>query len=83
MSSIVSNQYIYSESVKFKDSLGREDRIKGIDVTAPPSLPKHFSVYTGHRCDVIVGSSSDESEDELDTARVGDSGDIGDGGGSS
>ena len=56
----------FRHSVKFKGSLGREDFMRGIDITAPPTLPKHFAVRKGCRDDIEAGSNSDDSDAESD-----------------
>ena len=55
----------------FKERPVGKNKIKGIDITAPPSLPKHFSIMMGCSKYVYIGSDS-ESEDELNTAMQGD-----------
>ena len=53
--------------------------MKGIDVTGPPALPKHFHVKKGCMGDIYVGSedesedeSEDDEEDELNNGRMDD-----------
>ena len=68
--------------MNFKSSEGREGKIKGIDITAPPSLPRHFVVRKGCRGDIYLGDSDDgDSQDDgdedkenavLDTGMMGD-----------
>ena len=40
--------------------------MKGIDITAQPSLPKHFAVRKGCRIDIEAGSDSEDSDAESD-----------------
>ena len=48
--------------------------MKGIDLSAPPTLPKHFFVSKGCSGDVYVGSDSEEEKDnsELNNAMIAD-----------
>ena len=69
--------------MNFKSSKGREGKIKGVDITAPPSLPRHFAVKKGCRGDIYLGSSDDDDTDDVDDDKenaVLDTGFLGDGG---
>ena len=71
------DQYIFfSKSVVFRDRWGGDDIMQGIDVTGPPSLPKHFIVKKGCMGDILVGSDSeddeDEEENEMNKGMIGD-----------
>ena len=67
---------IFRNSVIFQTNSEREDTIKGIDITGPPSLPRPFLVREGGEGDIIVDSEDEkgdeESADELNTARIED-----------
>ena len=69
-------KFFISKSVKFKSSLGREKMMRGIDITAPPSLPRHFAVRKGGRKHVFIGVEMEESDDDHNKAIVGGDGDI-------
>ena len=70
----------FRESVTWMDDAG-EEYMKGIDITGPPSLPKHFKVKRGGRGDIIVvtDESDDSDNDEMNQGMIGDgAGDNGD-----
>ena len=55
--------------------------MKGVDITAPPSLPRHFVVRKGCRGDIYLGESDDDDDHDgeedkdnpvLDTGMMGD-----------
>jgi len=65
--------------VRFKSSEGSEGKMKGVDITAPPSLPRHYVVKKGCRGDIYLGESDDDDEGDedqenpvLDTGMIGD-----------
>ena len=65
------NILIPSKSVVFRERWGKNELMKGIDVTGPPSLPRHFVVKKGCMEDVDVGSDSEEDEDENSELNTG------------
>ena len=56
----------YSKSVTYKNSEGRGDKMKGLDIFAPPSLPRHFGVKKGCRSDIYFGEELESDEDDGD-----------------
>jgi len=65
------------QSVKFIESRGGGDNIKGLDVTGPPSKPMYFLLNTADMSDIIINSdSSDTEENELNIATIVDPDDV-------
>ena len=65
--------------MNFKSGEGSEGKIKGLDITGPPSLPRHFTLIKGCRGDIYMGESDDDDEGDedkenpvLDTGMLGD-----------
>ena len=65
----------FRESVVFKDTDAGDEYMKGIDVTGPPSLPKHFRVKRGGMANVLVGSDTEnDDDDEMNNGMVEEAG---------
>ena len=65
--------YDHSESVVYHTSEGREHKMKGLDITLPPALPKHFAIKKGCREHVYLGGDiEDEPNDPLNTGMMGE-----------
>ena len=43
------------------------DRMKGLDITAPPSLPRHYMVRKGGRGGVYEGGDSEDEEEDINS----------------
>ena len=59
----------------FKDDGMSRDYLKGLDITGPPTIPRHFIVRKGGVGDVIVASDSEDEAEDLNRARVNESSD--------
>ena len=67
----------FRQSVKFIESRGGGDNIKGLDVTGPPSKPMYFLLNTAGTSDIIINSdNSDTEENELNIATIEDPDDV-------
>jgi len=76
---IANNSDQQFRSVRFKSSEGSEGKMKGVNITVPPSLPRHYVVKKGCRGDIYLGESDDYDEGDedkenlvLDTGMIGD-----------
>ena len=65
----------HRESVIFKSSEGRSGKMKGLDISGPPSLPRHFVVKWGCRSDIYFGEDEESEDDDEDMSNPGVKGD--------
>ena len=49
--------------------------MKGLDIFAPPTLPRHFAVKRGCRSDIYLGEEEESDGDEEDILNKGMLGD--------
>ena len=64
---ILGKIYLSQQECGVQREVGQE----WVDVTGPPSLPRHFVVKKGCMEDVDVGSDSEEDEDENSELNTG------------